>query len=118
MKTGISGASSRVAVPCTILAATLAGVFPLHHVNAQTAVASAQLSPVMVSSTRFAEAADTLPFGVSVITAADIERAGVSTVNEAIIKLLGVPGRLDLYGGGDYGLTCAALAPPPAATRR
>ena len=58
----------------------------------------------MVSSTRFAEAADSLPFGVSVITAAEIERAGVSTVNEAIIKLLGVPGRLDLYGGGDYGL--------------
>lgn len=104
MKTGISGASSRVAVPCTILAATLAGVFPLHHVSAQTVVASAQLSPVMVSSTRFAEAADSLPFGVSVITAAEIERAGVSTVNEAIIKLLGVPGRLDLYGGGDYGL--------------
>lgn len=58
----------------------------------------------MVSATRFAEAADTLPFGVSVITTADIERAGVSTVNEAIIKLLGVPGRLDFYGGGDYGL--------------
>ncbi len=67
-------------------------------------VASAQLAPVMVSATRFAESADTLPFGVSVITATDIERAGVSTVNEAIIKMLGVPGRLDFYGGGDYGL--------------
>ena len=86
------------------LSLALAAAFPFAPAGAQTVVASAQLAPVMVSATRFAEAADALPFGVSVITAAEIERAGVATVNEAIIKLLGVPGRLDFYGGGDYGL--------------
>ncbi|MEO8059094.1 MAG: TonB-dependent receptor [Burkholderiales bacterium] len=72
---------------------------------AQTSVLSgASLPPVTVSATRFAESADDLPFGVSVLTAADIQAAGVASVNEAIMKLLGVPGRLDLSGGGDYSL--------------
>lgn len=107
MKTGISSASSRVAALRPALAglvSALVGAYPFGPVQAQTALAQAQLPPVKVSATRFAESADVLPFGVSVITAADIERSGVSTVNEAIMKLLGVPGRLDFYGGGDYGL--------------
>ncbi|MDP2368074.1 TonB-dependent receptor [Rhodoferax sp.] len=94
-------------MPRTVLAAlatALASVYPLSPLQAQTGPALAQLPPVKVSATRFAESVDVLPFGVSVISAADIERAGVSTINEAIIKLLGVPGRLDFYGGGDYGL--------------
>lgn len=62
----------------------------------------ATLPAVVVTSTRFADDADTLPLGVSVITAKDIASSGVVTVNEAIMKLLGVPGRLDLYGGGNY----------------
>jgi iron complex outermembrane receptor protein len=62
------------------------------------------LKKVVVSATRFDAEASALPFGVSVITKDDIARAGVSTVNEAVIKLLGVPGRVDYYGGGDYGL--------------
>jgi len=62
------------------------------------------LGEVVVTATRFAESADALPFGVSVITQDDIARSGVSTVNEALIKLLGVSGRLDDYGGGDYSL--------------
>ncbi len=62
------------------------------------------LPPVLVTATRFAEDANALPFGVSVVTADDIRNAGVSTVNEALMKLLGVPGRLDLNGGGDYAL--------------
>jgi iron complex outermembrane receptor protein len=57
-----------------------------------------------VTATRFAEDASTLPFGVSVITAEQIRDAGVTTVNEALMKLLGIPGRLDFYGGGDYAL--------------
>lgn len=64
--------------------------------------ASGRLPPVMVTATRFAEDPATLPFGVSVLTAREIADAGVSTVNEALMKLLGVPGRLDFYGGGDY----------------
>lgn len=59
---------------------------------------------IVISATRFPERADSLPFGVSIITSAQIEAAGVTTVNEALMKLLGVPGRADFYGGGDYAL--------------
>lgn len=64
--------------------------------------AQTQLPPVMVTATRFADDAGTLPFGVRVITADDLRRSGVETVNQALMKLLGVPGRQDFYGGGDY----------------
>ena len=46
----------------------------------------------------------TLPFGVSVVTAGEIQASGVTSVNEAIIKLLGVVGRLDTAGGNNYTL--------------
>ena len=68
------------------------------------AFAQTSLPPVTVTATRFAEAAADLPFGVSVLTADDIKASGATTVNDAIMKLLGVPGRIDLYGGGDYSL--------------
>lgn len=69
-------------------------------------VATAQptLPAVTVTATRFAEPAQTLPFGVSVITAEQIARSGSSTVNEAIMRLLGVVGRLDVTGGNNYSL--------------
>jgi len=96
--------------PCTSRACSVAPWFTLSLAAAactgalaQTSTLSgASLPPVTVSATRFAERADDLPFGVSVLTADDIQAAGVTTVNEAIMKLLGVPGRLDFYGGGDY----------------
>src|SRR5690606_15723020 len=62
------------------------------------------LPETVVTATRFTEEAASLPFGVSVITADAIRAAGATTVNEAIMRLLAVPGRLDLYGGGDYSL--------------
>lgn len=62
------------------------------------------LKEVVVTATRFNESAAVLPYGVNVITKEDIARSGVTTVNEAVIKLLGVPGRVDFYGGGDYSL--------------
>jgi iron complex outermembrane receptor protein len=68
------------------------------------AMAQTSLTPVTVTATRFSAAAADLPFGVSVLTADEIKASGVTTVNDAIMKLLGVPGRLDFYGGGDYGL--------------
>jgi iron complex outermembrane receptor protein len=70
----------------------------------QTLSVAATLPPVLVTATRFVQDASTLPYGVSVITADDVRDAGVSTVNEALMKLLGISGKLDLYGGGDYGL--------------
>ncbi len=68
------------------------------------AVAQTSLPPVAVTATRFPTAAADLPFGVSVLTADEIRSSGATTVNDAIMKLLGVPGRLDFNGGGDYGL--------------
>ena len=55
-----------------------------------------------ITATRFAESAEDLPFGVSVITAQQIKDSGALTVNEAIMRLLGVQGRQDLNGGGEY----------------
>ena len=79
---------------------------------AASAAATAQSEPpadtrlpgVIVTAPRFAQNAAELPFGVSVLTADEIRDAGVATVNEAVMKLLGVIGRLDFFGGGDYGL--------------
>ena len=71
---------------------------------AQTAAPDRQLQETVVTATRFPESASVLPFGVSVITAEQIRASGSSTVNEAVIKLLGVPGRLDTSGGNNYSL--------------
>lgn len=72
---------------------------------AQTEPPGAQtLPPVVVTATRFPEEASQLPFGVSVITAQQIRDAGAATVNEALMKLLGLQGRADFYGGGDFAL--------------
>ncbi len=68
------------------------------------ALAQSQLPAVTVTATRFAEPAASLPFGVSVVTAEDIRASGATTVNEAVMKLLGVVGRLDTSGGNNYSL--------------
>src|SRR5450830_826561 len=88
--------------PVRLAASTLAmlAAFP---VLAQSQV-TGKLQDVVVTATGFNEYASALPYGVSVITQADIQQAGATTVNEAMIKLLGIPGRQDFYGGGDYGL--------------
>ncbi|RYY61995.1 MAG: TonB-dependent receptor, partial [Comamonadaceae bacterium] len=62
---------------------------------------TATLPENRVTATRFSESTQSLPVGVSVITAEDIRASGASTINEAISRLLGVPGRKDLYGGGE-----------------
>ena len=95
MKTCISSARL-LALPLAF-----APIFPSF---SQTQIAETTIPEITVTATRFADSASSLPFGVSVITAQDIQRSGISTVNEAIIKLLGVPGHVDFYGGGDYGL--------------
>ena len=62
------------------------------------------LPQVVISGTRFAAEADTQPVGISVISADQIRQGGYTTVNEAVMRQLGVPGRLDLNGGGEYAL--------------
>lgn len=73
-------------------------------VVAAPALAQSRLQEVVVTATRFAEPAASLPFGVSVITSEVIRDAGVGTVNEAIMKLLGVVARLDTSGANNYSL--------------
>ena len=105
-----SGVGSRrcVALTCAIHAVGAILFLAAHAAHAQADAASAStatsLPPVLVTATRFADDANTLPFGVRVIRADDIRRAGVGTVNEALMKLLGVPGRQDLLGGNSYSL--------------
>ena len=77
---------------------------PLALAAAFPSFAQTQLKEVVVTATRFAEPATSLPFGVSVITAQEIQASGATSVNEAVIKLLGVPGRLDTSGGNNYTL--------------
>lgn len=62
------------------------------------------LPSVTIYGTRFSDRLDNVPFGVSVLTGDELRGSGAATVNEAVMKLLGVPGRADLYGGGEYGL--------------
>jgi iron complex outermembrane recepter protein len=62
------------------------------------------LPQVVISGTRFADEADSQPAGISVINADQIRQGGYTTVNEAVMRQLGVPGRLDLNGGGEYAL--------------
>jgi len=81
--------------------------FPLALVVAcscATAQTALSLPDIVVTAPRFAEPAGPLPFGVSVITAAQIRASGAATVNEALMRLLGVVGRQDFFGGGEYGL--------------
>jgi iron complex outermembrane receptor protein len=94
MKTCISRA--RLAV----LPLALAAAFPA---LAQSQPA-ASLPETVVTATRFAEPAASLPLGVSVITADEIRASGATTVNEVLMRLLGIVGRQDFYGGGDYAL--------------
>ncbi|HSW18076.1 MAG TPA: TonB-dependent receptor [Ramlibacter sp.] len=75
-------------------------------VLAQTATPapSRQLPETVVTAPRFAEDAMSLPLGVSVITADEIRASGATSVNEALIRVLGIPGKVDFYGVGDYGV--------------
>ena len=57
-----------------------------------------------MTANRFSESADDLPYGVSVIGSDAIARSGAATISEAITKILGIPGQLDLTGGNNNSL--------------
>jgi iron complex outermembrane receptor protein len=97
MKTCIS--SLRLAA----LPLALASAFAAPSVFAQTQPVTT-LNEVLVTANRAPGARESQPFGTSVISAEDIQRAGAVTVNDAIMRILGIPGRQDYYGGGDYAL--------------
>ena len=83
----------------------LAAAFPnasfAQAVPKSPSLSNSNLKEVRVTASRFSEADASLAFGVSVITAAEIRNAGITTVNEAVSKLLGVPARLDFFGSGN-----------------
>lgn len=69
-----------------------------------TLAAMAQTPADSHSGTRIAGQPDAQPFGISLITAEDIRRSGATTVNDAIIRLLGAGSHLDFFGAGEYSL--------------
>jgi iron complex outermembrane recepter protein len=91
---------ARPAALSLALAAAFAAIFFV----TGSAQAQSSLPEVKVVATRFAEDASSLAFGVSSISAEEIQASGATTVNEAITRLLGVPGRLDISGGNNYSL--------------
>ncbi len=64
----------------------------------------AQTAEGDATGTRVAGPRDAQPFGMSVITADDIRRSGATTVNDAIIRLMGAGSHLDFFGSGEYSL--------------
>ncbi|MBI5277127.1 MAG: TonB-dependent receptor [Burkholderiales bacterium] len=78
--------------------------WPLALAAACPSFAQTSLNPVTVTATRFAEPVESLPLGVSIITAEEVRKSGATTVTEALMRLAGVPGRQDFYGGGEYNL--------------
>jgi iron complex outermembrane receptor protein len=86
-------------------------LLPLVLCAALPAWPQSSLQPVLVTATRFPEPAASLPLGVSVITAQEIEASGAATVNEALMRVLGVVGRQDFFGGGEYNLDLRGFGP-------
>jgi len=62
------------------------------------------LSPVIVTATKYPEDTQVVPAFVNVITREQIEHSGVQTVNEAVMRLGGVAGTPSLFGGNEYTL--------------
>jgi iron complex outermembrane receptor protein len=63
-----------------------------------------EVPATVVSATRWVQPWRSAPVSATVITAADIERSGVTDANEAVRKLGGVVGRSDLNGGRELSL--------------
>jgi len=59
------------------------------------------LPVTVVTAGRFQEDASTQTQGVSVITAQDIAQTGSRSVTDALTRVLGIPVKLDLFGGGN-----------------
>ena len=63
-----------------------------------------ELSPVTVTASKFEESVLTTPSHLTIISQDEIQQSGVSTVNEAIMRLGGVTGRPSQQGGAEYTL--------------
>ena len=59
---------------------------------------------LVVTANKYYEDTKNVPAAITVITAGDIKESGISSVNEAIMKIGGVVGRPSQYGGVEYSL--------------
>lgn len=83
--------------PLALASALASSSFPViaQHVPEQN------LAAVTISSSRFANSAESAPIGATVITAEQIREAGINNANEAVRKIGGVYGRQNLTGTSD-----------------
>ena len=63
-----------------------------------------EVNPVVVTATKYEEDVQKVPAFINVISRQQIEQTGATTVNEAIMRLAGVPGSPSLFGGNEYAL--------------
>ena len=73
--------------------------------SAWSAESVSTLEPVVVTATRTETPLQLAPVGATIITALDMQRAGVQDANEAVRRLGGVAARTDLNGGREYVLS-------------
>ena len=73
-------------------------------VAASVQAQGSELNPVVVTAAKYEEDSQQVPAFINVITRQQIEQSGATTVNEAIMRLAGVPGTPSLYGGNEYTL--------------
>ncbi len=83
--------------PCRLAALVLCLPFASASLAQTPAAADA-----VVNGTRIAGTISSQPFSVGVITAEEIRNSGATTVNDALIRLLGVGAKFERYGGGEY----------------
>jgi len=100
MKTCISSMRGRAPVR---FCASVVAVFAAFPVLAQTGV-TGELSPVLVSAYRYQQDELSAPYTTTVLTASQIKASGATDANDVIRRLVGLPSRTDLRGGGDYTL--------------
>ena len=93
-----------LAAACALILAAAPAAHAQVAVQAAAPAQSGPLPEVTVTGPRFASDPALLPIGATVITAADIRRAGVSDANQAIRKLGGVYGRQSLDNSPDFAL--------------
>jgi iron complex outermembrane receptor protein len=65
---------------------------------------TSELNPVVVTAAKYEEDSQRVPAFINVMTRQQIEQSGAATVNEAIMRLAGVPGSPSLYGGNEHSL--------------
>jgi iron complex outermembrane receptor protein len=94
MKSGFLGA--RLCVLCASVGAACSSFAQTQESNV--------LPEVVVTASRFTESAASLTYAASAITAEDIRTSGATSVNDAIVKMLGLPTKLDTSGGGNYSI--------------